>query len=126
MLQPLGISAEAEAVYVVLARHCPRPRSPNSPGSTATRPRSGSASILTSLRKLGLATDTSAGRWQALPLLDVVNHLKAQRLSEIEMASVPRPSPCRATCWPRARPRPHDDIKILVGREAIVAAHGSC
>jgi len=46
------------------------------------------AETLEELRKLGLATDSSRGDWRALPLLDVVNHLKAQRLSEIEQASV--------------------------------------
>ena len=73
------------------------------------------------MRKLGLATDSSLGHWQALPLLDVVNQLRAQRLSEIELASVAAESlesHLLAAGTTRA-----DGVKILVGREAIVAAH---
>ena len=79
MLQPLGISAEAEAVYVALA-----PLSSASvdelaklTGTTPDEVRD----TLEELRRLGLATESSIGHWRALPLLDVVNHLKAQRLS---------------------------------------------
>ena len=86
MLQPLGISAEAEAVYVALG--------PLPSASVAELARLTSlipekvAETLEELRKLGLATDSSRGDWRALPLLDVVNQLKSQRLSEIEQASV--------------------------------------
>ena len=85
MLQPLGISAEAEAVYVALG-----PLSSASvddlaklTGTTPDEVRD----TLEELRRLGLATESSTS-WRPLPLLDVVNHLKVQRLSEIEMASV--------------------------------------
>src|SRR4029453_4240992 len=86
MLQPLGISAEAEAVYVALG--------PLSSASVAELARLTSstpeqvAETLEELRKLGLAADSSLGHWRALPLRDVVNQLKAQRLSEIELASM--------------------------------------
>jgi sugar-specific transcriptional regulator TrmB len=119
MLQPLGISAEAEAVYVALG--------PLRSASAAELARLTSltpekvAENLEELRKLGLATDSSRGNWRALPLLDVVNQLKAQRLSEIELASVAAES--LESHLLAAGASPVDDVKILVGREAIVAAH---
>ena len=119
MLQPLGISAEAEAVYVALG--------PLPSASVAELARLTSlipekvAETLEELRKLGLATDSSRGDWRALPLLDVVNHLKAQRLSEIEQASVAAES--LESHLLAAGATQADDIKILVGRESIVAAH---
>ena len=86
MLQPLGISADAEAVYVGARpdglRHGPRarPADHDRPGRRPSR-------ALLELRNLGLAAELSPGLWQALPLLEVANALRAQRLSELEMAS---------------------------------------
>ena len=118
MLQPLGISAEAEAVYVALG-----PLSSASvddlaklTGSTPDEV----SDILEELRRLGLATQSSTS-WRALPLLDVVNHLKAQRLSEIEMASVA--AEALESHLLAAGETQDDEVKILVGRESIVAAH---
>ena len=119
MLQPLGISAEAEAVYVALG--------PLRSASVAELARLTSsapervAETLDELRKLGLATDSSLGHWRALPLLDVVNQLKAQRLSEIELASVAAES--LESHLLAAGASQADDVKIFVGRESIVAAH---
>ena len=118
MLQPLGISAEAEAVYVALG---PLPSASVSDLAllTSSTPEY-VAETLEELRRLGLATDSSLGHWRALPLLDVVNQLKAQRLSEIELAGVAAES---LESHLLAAGTSHDDVKILVGREAIVAAH---
>ncbi len=117
MLQPLGISAEAEAVYVALG-----PLSSASVDDlaklTGNTPDEVSE-ILGELRRLGLATHSSMS-WRALPLLDVVNHLKAQRLSEIELASVAAEA---LESHLLAAGESQDDVKILVGRESIVAAH---
>jgi DNA-binding transcriptional ArsR family regulator/DNA-binding CsgD family transcriptional regulator len=119
MLQPLGISAEAEAVYVALG--------PLPSASVAELARLTSltpddvAENLEQLRKLGLATDSSRGNWRALPLLDVVDKLKTQRLSEIELASVAAES--LQTHLLAAGTSQDDDIKTLIGRESIVAAH---
>ena len=119
MLQPLGISAEAEAVYLVLA-----------PIGTAT---SAELSELTSspvpdlerqlheLRKLGLATELSGELWRTLPLPDIVNALKAQRLAELEMASLAAES--LHSHLLAATQSQSDDIRIVVGREAIVASN---
>jgi DNA-binding CsgD family transcriptional regulator len=79
------------------------------------------AENLEELRQLGLATDSSRGNWRALPLLDVVNQLKAQRLSEIELASVAAES-LESHLLAAGATQEHD-IKTLVGRDAIVAAH---
>jgi hypothetical protein len=119
MLQPLGISAEAEAVYVALGP-LPSASVPELARLTSSRPDQ-VAENLEELRKLGLATDSSRGHWRALPLLDVVNHLKAQRLSEIELASVAAES--LESHLLAAGTTQADDVKILVGSESIVAAH---
>jgi sugar-specific transcriptional regulator TrmB/DNA-binding CsgD family transcriptional regulator len=120
MLQPLGISAEAEAVYVALgplrsASVAELARLTSSPAERVTE-------TLEELRKLGLATDSSMGHWRALPLLDVVNQLKAQRLSEIELASVAAES-LESHMLAATGASQADDVRILVGRESIVAAH---
>jgi sugar-specific transcriptional regulator TrmB/DNA-binding CsgD family transcriptional regulator len=118
MLQPLGISAEAEAVYVALG-----PLSSASvddlaklTGATPDEVRD----TLEELRRLGLATESSTS-WRPLPLLDVINQLKVQRLSEIEMASVAAEA-LNSNLLAAGETR-NDEIKILVGRESIVAAH---
>jgi DNA-binding CsgD family transcriptional regulator len=119
MLQPLGISAEAEAVYVALG--------PLPSASVAELARLTSSTpecveeTLEELRRLGLATDHPLGHWRALPLLDVVNHLKVQRLSEIELASVAAES--LESHLLAAEATQSDNVKALVGRESIVAAH---
>lgn len=118
MLQPLGISPEGEAVYVVLA-----------PMESATVPELADLASartehiekqLEELRQLGLAAELSQGLWQALPLLDVVNALRAQRLSELETASVAAES--LHSHLLAASESQADTIKIVVGREAIIAA----
>ena len=118
MLQPLGISNEAEAAYVALA-----PLSSASvdelsklTGTTPDEVRD----TLEELRRTGLATESSTN-WRALPLLDVVNHLKVQRLSEIEMASMA--AEALESHLLAAGETQDDEVKILVGREAIVAAY---
>src|SRR5687768_5717898 len=119
MLQPLGISAEAEAVYVALGplRSASVAELARLTSSTPERV----AETLDELRRLGLATDSSLGHWRALPLRDVVNQLKAQRFSEVELASVAAES--LESHLLAAGATRDDDVKILVGRESIVAAH---
>ena len=119
MLQPLGISAEAEAVYVALG---PLPSASVTDLALLTSSTLECvAETLEELRRLGLATDSSLGHWRALPLLDVVNQLKAQRLSEIELASVAAES--LESHLLAAGTNQGDGVKSLVGRESIVAAH---
>jgi sugar-specific transcriptional regulator TrmB/DNA-binding CsgD family transcriptional regulator len=119
MLQPLGITAEAESVYVALG-----------PLSSATVDDLAKltgytpdevSETLDGLGQLGLATESQPGRWHALPLVDVVNELKARRISEIELASIAAES--LESHLLAAGASEENDIKILVGRESIVLAH---
>jgi sugar-specific transcriptional regulator TrmB/DNA-binding CsgD family transcriptional regulator len=119
MLEPLGISAEAEAVYIVLA-----------PLTSATVPEVAKGAgidfdqaerILSDLRSLGLAAELSAGLWQALPLREVVNALRTQRLSELEMATAAAES-LQSHLLAASQTSSVDEIKIVVGRESILAA----
>jgi sugar-specific transcriptional regulator TrmB/DNA-binding CsgD family transcriptional regulator len=119
MLQPLGISAEAEAVYVALGP-LPSASVVELARLTSLTPEK-IAETLEDLRRLGLATDSSRGNWRALPLLDVVNQLKAQRLSEIELAGVAAES--LESHLLAAGATQADEIKTLVGQQTIVAAH---
>ena len=120
MLQPLGVSAEAEAAYVALA---PLPSASVDELSklTGTTPDE-VRDTLEELRRLGLATEASTN-WRAVPLLEVTKHLKAQRLNEIEMASVA--AEALQSQLLAAGETQDDEVKILVGRESIVAAHRS-
>lgn len=118
MLQPLGISPEAEAVYVVLAPL--ESATVSELAHLAMAPAEHVEGQLEELRELGLAAELSQGLWQALPLLDVVNALRAQRLSELEMASVAAES--LHSHLLAATESQTDAIKIVVGRESIIAA----
>jgi hypothetical protein len=118
MLQPLGIGADAEAVYVALG-----------PLQSATVDQLAKLTsftpdevhdVLDQLRKIGLTSESPPGSWQVLPMLGVVAQLKAQRFAEIELASVAAES---LESHLLAAGAPDDDVEILVGREAIVAAH---
>jgi sugar-specific transcriptional regulator TrmB len=118
MLQPLGISAEAESIYVVLA-----PMESATPAELAELTSSDEERIekrLEELRELGLAAEVVQGLWQALPLLSVINALRAQRLTEIETAAVAAES--LHSHLLQATESQADNIKILVGRDAILAA----
>jgi len=119
MLQPLGISAEAEAVYVVLA---PLPSATVAEIADLT---SGlvpaTEQALGELRGLGLAAEPAPDLWQALPLHAVVPALKAQRMSELERASVAAES-LQSHLLVAAQTVADTDVKIVVGREGILAA----
>lgn len=119
MLQPLGISTEAEAVYVVLAP-LPSASVPELADLTALD-REVVAQQLADLRGLNLATEVSPGSWRALPLKEAVATLRAQRLTELEMASVAAES-LQSHLLAASQPQSESDVKILVGREAILAA----
>jgi DNA-binding CsgD family transcriptional regulator len=117
MLQPLGITAKAEAVYVALA-----PLGAATLDDLATLTSMDSANLeaeLEELRKLGLATELSSDLWRTLPLPEVAKALRAQRISELEMASVAAES--LHSHLLAASQSQSDDIRIVVGREAIIA-----
>ena len=118
MLQPLGVSADAEAVYVALA---PIGAATTTHLMDLTHHRDGVEESLEELRRLGLATERSAGLWQALPLPEVVKALRAQRLSEVEMASAAAEalhSHLMASSQSQT-----DELRIIIGREAMLAAN---
>ncbi|HEY5847214.1 MAG TPA: helix-turn-helix domain-containing protein [Microlunatus sp.] len=120
MLQALGISAEAEAVYVVLARTetaSVGELARVAPGYDVVKLRT----QLETLRDLGLVAEAGGGRWQALPLLDAVHTLRAQRLSELDSASVAAES-LQNRLLDSTQTKQQDNITVLVGREAIVEA----
>lgn len=117
MLQPLGISAEAEAVYVVLAPLKGATSKHLAELMALDRPQV--VSSLEELRRLGLATELSAGHWQGFPLPEVVKALKVQRMSELELATFAADS--LHSHLMAAAHSESDDIRIFVGREAITA-----
>ena len=120
MLQPLGISAEAEAVYVALAPLASASVDDlakldrNDPGRGPRHPR-GAAQARPGHRVLArsLARPAAARRGQSL---------KAQRVSEVELGQRRRPKSLESHLL-AAGATQEDDVKILVGRESIVAAH---
>jgi DNA-binding CsgD family transcriptional regulator len=119
MLQPLGISAEAEAVYVALAPLGPSTRE-DLAALTALDPEI-LQGRLQELSSLGLATELSRGLWRTLPLPEVAKALRAQRISELEMASVAAES--LHSHLLAASQSQSDDIQIVIGREAIIAVN---
>lgn len=118
MLQPLGIAAEAEGIYVVLATT--DTASVEELAERAGVAKESTDQSLSELRTLGLAAEVTPGLWKALPLLDVVSGLRAQRLSELETATIAAES--LASHLLAASESNTDTIKILVGADAIVAA----
>jgi hypothetical protein len=119
MLQPLGISAEAEAVYVALAPLGAVALDDLAPLTSMDTTALGAQ--LEELRRLGLATELSGGNWRTLPLPEVAKALRAQRISELEMASVAAES--LHSHLLAASQSQTGDIRIVVGREAIIATN---
>jgi sugar-specific transcriptional regulator TrmB len=119
VLEPLGIGRQAEALYVALA-----------PLNAATVADLAEITQMTlddvaeqiqQLRALGLAAETANGLWRALPLSDVVKALRAQRQTELEMATIAAES--LQNHLMAATNTQEGDVRIVVGREAIVAVY---
>ncbi len=86
MLEPLGIPADAEALYVVLAA-----LDEAATDELVVRTQSTAHAVgtqLDALADLGLAVALGRDRWKALPLVDVVKGLKVRRMAEIETAAI--------------------------------------
>jgi len=119
MLQPLGISANAEAVYVALG---PMDSASEPVLSRLTGLSGGElAAALEELRYVGLANGSVHGNWRGLPLLDVVDQLKTQRLSELERSVVA--AEALAAHLVAKGSSQAKGVTTLVGRDAVVAAH---
>lgn len=119
MLEPLGIGRQAEALYVALA-----PMNAATVADLAEITQMAWEDVaeqIQQLRILGLAAETGNGLWRALPLSDVVKALRAQRQSELEMATIAAES--LQSHLMAATNTQDDDVRIVVGREAIVAVY---
>jgi DNA-binding CsgD family transcriptional regulator len=122
MLQSLGVSPTAEALYLILA-----PLETAGLGQLAELTSGGTeeaARALAELQSLGLARPSGADEWQALPLLDAVHALRSQRVSEIEAATAAAES-MQSRILAASRNQPADNITVLIGTEAIVEARDS-
>ena len=117
MLQPLGVSKDAEALYLVLA-----------PMVAATVPdlaRLGATTEddvvhhLAALQDLGLVYEAGGGLWQAIPVVDAAKGLRAQRIAEIEAAVLA--ADALQTKVLAASESRSDAVSTVVGREAIIA-----
>ena len=115
MLEPLGIPADAEALYVVLASL--------EEGTTVeeltrrTGLRSADLAVrLDTLTDLGLAVVLGQGRWAALPLGGVVKSLATRRLAEVEAAVIAADTLQNQLL--AASHTSQDDIQVFVGQEA--------
>ena len=96
MLQPLGISAEAEAVYVALAR---RKRHRVGELARLERPRRRRLAQPGALRELGLATEHAAAAGRRCPSWTPSTLFEPSDSRSWNSPAWPR-SPCRTGCWP--------------------------
>lgn len=120
MLQALGISTEAEAVYVVLAPlgNANLAEIEDQVGYDTDKLRG----QLAELRDLGLAAEIGRDHWQALPLLEVIHSLHDRRQAELAAATVAAES-LHSNLLAAESVNESDQITVLIGREAIVPAH---
>lgn len=118
MLQPLGISPQAEALYVVLAPLGTAPLVELA--SVARQSVETIIEPLHELRQIGLATEVAANQWRALPLLNAAKGLQAKRQAELDAAALAAES---LHTQMLAASESHDDaVQTVIGRDAIVNA----
>ena len=105
MLQSLGVSSAAEALYLILA-----PLETAAVGQLAELMATDSdeaTRALAELQSLGLARPSGADAWQALPLLDAVHALRSQRVCRDRGGDRRRGVDAEPHLWPpRAPSRP--------------------
>lgn len=117
MLQSLGVSPAAEAIYLALA--------PLETGSVAQLAEltgvdtDAAASSLNELHTLGLARPLGHGTWAPLPLLEAVRALRLQRIAEVDAATTAAES-LYNRILASAQNEAADDVAVLVGTDAIV------
>jgi DNA-binding NarL/FixJ family response regulator/DNA-binding transcriptional ArsR family regulator len=116
LLEPLGIPADAEALYIVLASL--DEADPEQLAERAALPSSRVRAHLDTLADLGLALAVGEGRWRTLPLADVVKGLRVRRLAEVEAAAIAAETLQNQLL--AASQDGDDDIRVVMGREAVV------
>ena len=117
MLQSLGVSPSAEALYLVLA-----PLETSSVADLAElngTPADDVVRTLAELQHLGLARPSGNDKWQSLSLLDAVHALRLQRVSELETAVMAAES-VQNRILASTHGRDEGNVTILVGRDAIL------
>ena len=117
MLEPLGISPEAETLYVVLASV--EDADVEELARRTDLPVRRTGTNLDSLADLGLAMAVGHHRWRALPLTDVVKGLKAKRLAEVEAAAIAAETLQNQLL--ASLQSASDDIRVVVGHDALIA-----
>lgn len=122
MLESLGVSTAAEALYLVLA--------PLERASTAelaemgTSTEEAASALLSELQAIGLVRQSGRDEWQPLPMVDAVNALRTRRVAELDMAVAAAESMFNRI-MAAARYGVDDDVTVLVGTEAIVPVRDS-
>jgi DNA-binding CsgD family transcriptional regulator len=112
VLEPLGIPADAEALYVVLASN-----DDATVDDLTGRTGLGAADVgarLDTLADLGLAVVLGEGRWRSLPVTDVIKGLKARRIAEIEAAAIAADTLQNQLL--AASHSSEDDVQVFVGQ----------
>ncbi|GAB3915829.1 hypothetical protein GCM10011575_22920 [Microlunatus endophyticus] len=114
MLQALGVSTEAESLYVQIARQ--------EDVALDELPRNGSEdpeALLGELQELGLVIEPSPGRVRALPLAEAAKGIRDRRVAEID-AAVRAAEAMSLHMWESVAPS--IGIEVLIGREAASKA----
>lgn len=119
MLQSLGVSTTAEALYLIVA-----PLESASLSDLSELTKSDRATVqktLSELQELGLARPVGGDQWQSLPLLSAVGALRLRKIAEVDAATAAAES-LQNRLLATSQDRGDSDISILVGRDAILSA----
>lgn len=114
MLQALGVSTEAESLYVQIARQEDVAVEDLSLGESGNL-----ESLLGELQELGLIIQAAPGRIRALPLAEAAKGIRDRRVGEID-AAVRAAEAMSLHMWESQAPS--TGVEVLVGREAAGAA----
>lgn len=114
MLQALGVSTEAESLYVQIAR-----QEDVAVGSLLGNGSDDVEVLLGELQELGLIIEAAPGRVRALPLADAAKGIRDRRVAEID-AAVRAAEAMSLHMWESQAPS--TGVEVLIGREAANAA----
>lgn len=119
MLQPLGVSADAEAVYLLLA-HRGAATLDTLAGESPIYGPTELERLLRELAELGLVVDLGTAGWRALPLVNGARLLREQREAELRAATAAAESMQNHLL--AAASKDDESITVLLGTDAIVEA----